>query len=352
VLIADPYELRWAKNERLADHVYPDDVAPRLTPAAVRSGADVVIVGASTVTGFTPAMVRQAFPEARRPINLSYSCANAQDLGVILPRLEQSTTLKRLIISLDYTLMWPCYGNGNPAFDRRFFAPGWDEPAPEFNRDAVVLAAQVSRTGVLDEPRWRRPPPWLRAPPMTARPKFMALATGYVVAGHGTVTSGPLIPCEAVPALGDVIFPVVRRLAARGVHVDLVAPPYSLASYFRRPVTLGTDFGGAGLFPRLMAIRRCALEMSAGLPNVRFFSFDDDLPLVGDLNNYADFAHLHSGKPYQMLLQRIAAGSGVVRPEDWSTVEARLKAELNAYALPVSPATGAAVSAVSEGNAP
>src|ERR1700722_959799 len=78
---ADPYELRFLRpGERLADHAYPDVVVPRLIPAAADEGADVVVVGGSTVLGFTPAMLHAAFPEAKNPINLSYFCATDDDL--------------------------------------------------------------------------------------------------------------------------------------------------------------------------------------------------------------------------------------------------------------------------------
>src|ERR1700685_2192615 len=99
VWVVDPYELRSARaGETLADHAYPETIVPRLTPAAVAGNTDLLVVGASTAQGYTPAMLRKAFPDAQHPFNLAFPCATGDDLALILSRLEQSKALKRVII--------------------------------------------------------------------------------------------------------------------------------------------------------------------------------------------------------------------------------------------------------------
>ncbi len=329
VWISDPYELRWARpGERLGAHAYPEEVTPRLVPAAAAAGVDVVIVGGSTALGYTPTMIQRAFPDAQRPFNLAYPCATADDLALILPRLESSRRLKRLIISLDFSLMWHCISVDSP-LDARYFAPSWSDPVPEFNTSAIALSLRVLRTGILDLPEWR---PQLAdrvdgenvAPALTSQPGKVAEIARQVAAKHAVGFADTQVSCGSLPVLRNIIFPTVRRLAARGVTVDLLAPPYSLAYYF--------DGSSSDTFPRLMAIRRCALDMSAGIPGVRFHSFDADLPIVGDLAVYSDVGHIRDHATYDHILRSIAAGERVVRPGQWETIEVQLKSELASFA--------------------
>jgi hypothetical protein len=327
VWIVDPYELRWARHgERLGPHAYPEDVTPRLVPAAAADGVDIVIVGGSTAIGYTPTMMQRAFPEAQRPFNLAYPCATADDLALILPRLETSRRLKRVIISLDFSLMWHCLSVDSP-LDARYFAPSWSDPTPEFSVRAVELSFRVLRTGVLDLPEWRqrsadRVDGADFAPALTTQPGKIAEIARQVGANRGAVFRGAPTTCAGVPVLSSVILPSVRRLARRGVAIDLLAPPYSLAYYFDAPSN----------FPRLMAIRRCALEMSASIPGVRFHSFDTDLPIVGDLALYSDVGHIRDYATYDRILRSIAVGDRVVRPGKWGPVETQLNSELASFA--------------------
>jgi hypothetical protein len=335
----DPYELRSVRpGEQLALHAYPEDVTPRLAPAAAAEGVDVAIVGGSTAMGYTPLMMRRAFPRADHPVNLAYPCATGGDLALILRRLEATPRLKRLIISLDFTLMWPCISAASP-LDPRYYQPSWYDPAPEFNPTSIELANSVLRTGMLDMPAWRpRVPDRVDgvnfAPALTTQPAEIAAITRDAEIARSTVTSDPEVSCAAIPALARDVFPSVHRLAARGVKVDLLAPPYSLAFYFRSSSSGEGSATSRSLFARLMAIRRCALAASAGIPGVQFHSFDTDLSIVGNLSEYGDVGHIRDYATYDRILRGIAAGGAVVAPDRWDAVEAQLKSELTSYSPP------------------
>jgi hypothetical protein len=333
---ADPYDLRFARPAaRLADHPYPPDVVPRLFEAAARGKADLVIVGGSTSMGYTPAMMRRAFPQAARPVNLSYSCADTDDLRRVLPILEQSPDIRRVIVSIDVTLINKCVPpRSQSALDPRYYRHDWYDPAPEFSAESVALSRAVLQTHVLDLPGWRPRLPdrvegMTDGNPLTTSPGAIAEIAGQVAATRGKVTAGPDASCDLMPAIRDVIAPFVRRMAARGVAVDLVAPPYSLAIYatwatvpFRFP---------ASPFASIMALQRCTLEETAGLPNVRFHAFGADSAVVGNLRLYRDVGHLVDYPTYQMLLDRVAAGDNVVTPAEWPAYEATLKREVDAF---------------------
>ncbi|HEY1750700.1 MAG TPA: hypothetical protein VGG29_05525 [Caulobacteraceae bacterium] len=331
---ADPYELRFARpSERLADHPYPAQVVPRLVSVAAHGGADMVILGASTAMGYTPNMMRQAFTDVSRPANLAYACASAEDFGVLLPRLEQSKTLKRVLINLDVSLITPCVGNKSD-FDPRYFASNWLDPAPEFNLQSVELSQRVLRTGVLDLDAWRPLPDdkvsWITTdPPVTAKPDYLARVRRNVALARGRATRGAPLPCSSMPRLKTTIAPFIRTMAARGVKVDLLAPPLSLAIYSEWTVSW-TPFT-APPFPSVMALQRCLLQMTAGLPNVRFDSFDTDPAIVGDLRLYRDTGHVGDVETYRQILRRIAAGQAQVTLDEWPQHQAALQREVDAF---------------------
>lgn len=330
IAFADPYELRFDRPaERLADHPFPEPVAPRLVSVAANEGADLVVVGGSTSVGYTPAMLRAAFPGTKRAVNLSYFCATDDDYGLTLPRLAQSKGLKRIIISLDFTIMWRCLTGVSP-LDRRFYATHWEDPVPDFGLQTIALSRNVLSTGVLDLPEWRPRRPdqvdgTTDAPPLTDSPALIATYHRQVIAARPWLTEGPAVPCSEIPAIQKVIAPNVRRLAARGVAVDLVSPPYSLAYYGV------VGFRGQETFAHFMALRRCALAATAGLPGVRFHAFDDDLPLVGALANYKDPGHLRGYAAYAYVLKHIVAGDRVLTPAGFPAFEARAAREVEAF---------------------
>jgi hypothetical protein len=333
---ADPYDLRFARPAaRLADHPYPPDVVPRLFEAAARGKADLVIVGGSTSMGYTATMMRQAFPLARRPVNLSYSCADTDDMRQVLPLLERSPDIRRVIISIDVTLITKCVPpRSQSALDPRYYRHDWYDPAPEFSAESLALSNAEMQTHMLDLPGWRPRLPdrvegMTNDPPLTTSPAAVAEIAGLVATTRGKVTTGPDASCDVVPAIRDVIAPFVRRMAARGVAVDIVAPPYSLGIY--ATWTADPARFPASPFASVMALQRCALQETAGPPNVRFHGFGADPAIVGNLGLYRDVGHLDDYATYQVILNRIAAGANVVTPAQWPAYQATLKREVDAF---------------------
>ena len=335
--VVDPYQLRSVRpGERLADHPYPAQVVPRLVSVAANGDTDMVVLGASTALAYTPNMLREAFPDVRHPANLAFACADPEDYRLLLPRLERSRTLKRVLISLDVSLIANCVGKGNTDFDPRYFVQDWWDPVPEFSVQSLELSATVLRTGIVDAADWRALPddrvPWITtSAPMTADRGYMARVRRFVALARGKATAGQALPCSAIPSLNTTIAPFVREMASRGVQVDLLAPPLSLAVYSEWSVSW-TPFKSPA-FPSVMALERCALQMTAGLPNVRFDSFDTDPSIVGNPALYRDTEHIGGVDTYRELLRRIASGKAQVQLEEWPQHEATLKREIDTFAI-------------------
>lgn len=336
VWIVDPYALRsWSVPVRLSDHPsYADRVTPLLFSVAARDGTGLVILGGSTSMGYSTPMLRAAFPEADRPVNLSFSGPNARDIEMELSRLETSNSLKRVIVSLDWTLIkdvkdLPNFGR---IWNKRPYVGSWHDPVPEYSPEAVRMSGHVLRTGILDLPDWHTVSPdrpeyfMVDDAPVTTDPQALARLAHAADISRAWVTRAPPIACNALPNLGTIIVPLVRRIAAHGVAVDLLSPPYSLAIYsdwsVRRP---GTFPGKGGVFANLVSLRRCAVEMTSDIPNVRVHAFDTDASLTGDLSLYKDSAHISDYETYQNILFHIAKGDHVLTVSKLPAFETALR---------------------------
>jgi hypothetical protein len=274
--------------------------------------------------------MRLAFPEARRPFNLAYSCADWRDLGLILPRLERSTSLKRVIISLDWTLVASC---ATSPLDAHYYSY---DPVPDFSLEGLRLSRRIAAGGILDEPAWRPEVPdradrMTDMPAMTTYPDTMLEVARYLETARGRATLGAPVSCDDIPVVKTLLAPFIRRMAARGVTIDLLSPPYSLAIYYEW--TAGPKPFPGPPFPTAMAIRRCVLEQTAGLPNVYFHAFDADLQLTDNLSLYKDYGHITGYNLYLAVLKHIEARDHVLTLGQWPAYEARLRRDVDMFHL-------------------
>jgi hypothetical protein len=342
VWLVDPFDLRPGGIAlRLTDHPYVDKMTAKLVSVAARSGADLVVVGGSTEMGFTPKMLRDAFPESKQPVNLSFAAIRPAEYRLVLSTLETSTSLRRVILALDWPLA-KTFAGQPPRKQMRYYQPFvWNDPVPDFDLDAVMISLRTLIGGGLDRTDLRkdvdRPDFDRRASPVTARKSALAQLSRAVEASRGWVTTGPKIDCTDLPALDDIVMPFVRRMAARGVSVDLLVPPYSLAFYsdwsFNFPDK--NVFREKGdVWASSMALRRCTIEAAQGIPNVRLHLLDTDFTITANLAHYLDSVHLFDLDIHRYVLGRIARGDASLSPQQWPDYEARLKAAVDAFVPP------------------
>jgi len=129
---------------------------------------------------YTSGMLQEAFPDTKKPVNLSFLAPRARDFKMALDRLEKSPSLKRVLIDLEWPYIKDLHGFGFVR-DARLYADVWFDPVPEFNLEAVRLSSHVVRTGVVDLPGWsrvnpRQPDEWYLARPLTTTPEKVASA--------------------------------------------------------------------------------------------------------------------------------------------------------------------------------
>jgi hypothetical protein len=333
VWAADPYSLRGFNNiGALSDRPYKDEVVIRLVSIAARDGSDLAVVGGSTSLGFTSEYLREAFPSINKPINLAFSAPRVDELITILEKLESSQTLKNLIIAIDWTWLRP-----NLLGKRREIKfhspPAWNNPVPEFHTETVLTAARLLRTRSIDQSSWFRggadQPAWLPdIKPVSENIDYMKKLRAAANDSRSIVTAYRPVSCMSLPGLTDRLTPLVKRLAARGVIIDLYFPPYSLAVFsewtFNPPPGGALDIGGS-VFSSLMTLRRCTLELLGHYKNVRISAFETNFSITANLQNYTDSAHLRRVETYRDLLLQMANGRSMLTKEKWPEFEAELK---------------------------
>lgn len=335
VWLVDPYDLRMVGVPvRLADTTYADTAVARLVSVAARDGTDLAVVGGSTSMAITPAMLREAFPAASKPVNLSFVSIRADQLATVLARLETSQTLRRVLINMEFTYNRDIDWIRRVA-ETRYYADAWHDPVPEFGTEALEMAVQVLKTGILDKPEWRRRSPDVpdfmhNRLPLAKRPDAIAKLGLAIDESRDWVTGAPDVGCEEVPVLRKTLVPFLERMTARGVAVDLLLPPYSLALYADWSLNYrGNWFPGKGsVYANLMALKRCTVQAADGMGLVRVHGFDTDFEITRDLTRYYDSSHIHDRETYRTILARMARGDGVLGAKQWTAYEATLKAAI------------------------
>ena len=338
VWLVDPYDLRSVgASVRFAGTTYADSAVPKLVSVAAHDGTDLVVVGGSTSMAITPAMLREAFPEAARPVNLSFVSIRADQLAIVLKRLETSRTLKRIIINVEFTfnrdIEWI-----PRVTETRYYANAWHDPVPEFGSEAIWMAVEVLKTGVLDNPAWRRRTPDLPDfmydwPPLTKRPDAITKLAQATDESRAWVTGAPGISCQDVPILRKKLIPFLQRMTARGVAVDLLLPPYSLALYADWSLNYrGHWFPGKGnVYANLMGLKRCTVQAVEEMADVHVHGFDTDFSITRDLGRYYDSSHIWDLESYRAILRRMARGDTVLTAARWPQYEATLKKAIEEF---------------------
>ena len=106
-------------------------------------------------------------------------------------------------------------------------------------------------------------------------------------------------------------------------------PPYSMVQYAAM-----RDLAPPDMLPTFFRFSSYALERLSRFPNVALFDFRDAAEISHDLDRFADAIH-HSPTTGLLLLSRIAKGNNRVDPSNSTRSVEHLKAQVDAYKLPL-----------------
>ena len=334
VSAVDPYDLRpWGATVHIADGIDPQTISNRLIDAVSKGGYTHVLIGGSTVMRVTPAMMRRAFGTDIRAFNISFPGIRPADLTTVLERLRNSTSIKRILIAIDATMLANDDAH-RAGFPIQFYHPKWYDVTRDFDWNSVADAARLVWTSQLSRP------PRFNGKPMSLRQDFMSNLKLANETGRAKISPEPTLSCDAIPAISDVIGPAGVHARSSGQVVDLFFPPYYLAQYSNIASKAGwyLDFETKFYLANVLKLRECVVTAAAssGLAagNVHVHGFDDDMSIVADASNYRDPGHIMNPDVYEKLLQSIAKGTNQLTPESWPAYADRLKTKIQSFEVP------------------
>ena len=333
IVIADPYHLRpGGPTFRVADHLYPDFVWPRLIGVLTAEPHDVVVVGGSTAMLITPPMMRAEFG-AQSPFNLSYLAPRPLDMPLILPRIGRISGLKHVILFMDQMLMEKAPKlSGTGVILESMAATNWSHRA-DFSWSTALASLHALVTGTFDLPLWTfrsRPDYMSDDVPLPESADRMQRLRAAVRRHAVDVFAKSSLTCGQLPYLQTQLAPFLREMAAKHIAVDLVFPPLPYVFYydwidFRVPYN-DTLLPGP-VFDQFMVFKRSVIAVrdEVGRDSARVLALDASGSLSGDIGRYVDSVHLIDPQAYRSMARLIAKGDDVIDSTNIDQHEADLR---------------------------
>ena len=315
VLVIDPLNLYpWGVAPKLADSEYPPEATPYLIDVVAKDPAiDTVLIGGSTAVAFRRDLLTKELTGTSNAFNVSYSAVRAGDRALVSERLLASTSLRRVLIAVDwiYALQGPL--NSEPSFPAYLYDRSPFNDARMIGLNTVDLASDAVAHHPLGLSSWSWPVYEASRKRLYSRfqtPEQMLRLRDAIERYRAEVTTPSTLTCADLDAVNRQLLPFVRALSAKGVEIDLFFPPYSYAAYYDWLATpLRRAIVGADFLEDQLLLRRCLVDAVAAVQGARVFAFDNEAWLTGNLQNYSDTTHLLNEHAFRYMLQQIAAGS-------------------------------------------
>lgn len=341
IVVADPYHVRNSSTlYSLADHRYPDMEWPRLIGVVTAQPHDLVLLGGSSGMPITSKMMREAFPGAQSPVNLSYLAQRPLDMPLILPRIAQVAGLRHVILFMDFSLLDNA-PRPSPAgrMLERIAETNWSHNAG-FGISTALASLHAVVTGTYDAPGWAAiggPEFMAGGEPVT---KFAELIRQFQVAVRrhtNDVFGKSTLTCSQIPYLRTSLVPFLREMTEKHVTVDLVFPLVPFVLYYDwfefRPRSNDTLQRGA-VFDQLMTFKRCVIAArdEVGASGIRVIAADSNESLAGDLGLYFDTIHPIDPDVYRAELRMIVSGDETITSDSIDRYEADVRHKISQWA--------------------
>lgn len=338
VVGADPYDLyRWGLRADAGAAHQPRFAGYLLRMAARDPKADLILIGGSTSTTYSAGDLRDAFPGARDPWNISYHASRALDRHLATTTIVKQSAAPRVLIVLDWLY-------ARSVDQKRDNFPVYlydDDPFNDLrmvDQRGLAATARLLRTGSsmpdpaaadADEVAFNT-----RGYESFQTQKTMARIERLLSRHRAEVDRVGATDCGAFPAFNVQFLPALRALAAQGKRVDIIVPPYSLAMYYEwvaGPKYL--SLGGSTFLSDQLLLRRCMVEVAATLPGVSVSAIDIDPRNVSDLGAFRDTSHLYDPVLLKKVLLAVDDPAYRLTPENVDAYAVRLRAAAKAYQL-------------------
>lgn len=333
VISLDPFEIYgWGKLAHVDPRNTTNDNQYLLDAVAKDPSIDFVMVGSSTASPYSPADIQHAYPDARRPYNLSYDGARPADRRIVMNTLVDRSKAKRLVVWLDWFYGLPLRAQ-NPTFPSYMYDNFPYDDLRMVNETAFGASLRLLRgANVFADFAVRlanRQAQLRKAYTKFQSPRSMRNLSFEVKLYRPVIDRPGAKNCSSLEALQAGLIQPLTKWVASGRAADIIIPAYSPAFYFDR----GDPASGVKLEDQLM-LRRCAALAAAKLPGVRVIALDADTQLTGNLANYHDPGHLYGRRPLQTALDHIAHADLLLTPQNVEPYVAALRERVIEYRAP------------------
>ncbi len=341
IVAIDPYEVRRTHPPyELAEHRYPDDEWTRLLNVITAKPHEVILLGGSTAMAIDQSLMREVFPGALNPVNLSYVAPRPPDMPLILPKIARVPGLKRIILFMDFTLQEKGHRR-SPSGDilQGLRDTDWSHGS-DFSLTTALASIHALADGTYDLRMWSAlalPDYMLGGAPLTQSSNAMRRFKEALRRHGDDVFASSGLSCGQIPYLRTVLEPFLQQMANSHVAVDLVFPPVPYILYYdwidHRPPTHDALIDGP-VFDQFMVFEKCVVSTvdESGAQDTRVLALDANDNLSGNLGHYFDTLHLIDPAAYRLEAQMIADGDGQISSDNFEQHEAQLRAKVSRWA--------------------
>lgn len=298
VIAVDPLDLySWGVKPQIETRWQATRALELFSTAARDEQSNTIVVGSSTMMLYTPADIRKAFPDARKPWNISYGGARPIDRDALLRQLARSETPRHIILALDWSYVMDA-SIEQPGFSSYLYDKSWINDLRQVNGSNLKIIADWARSGQIivgsDAPALTDDWAKRRAQSIEWHSAERTAEIRQVLESYRTTLAvTDLTRCSQLSTISDQLIPSLKALSAKNNRIDILFPPYSPLMYLPVGKTRNrVDALGPGFFFNHMLLRRCVVEMTSAIPNVFIWAPDKDLSLIADFDRYNDPGHL------------------------------------------------------------
>jgi hypothetical protein len=334
VTAMDPYDLYgWGPRAKLDRDYYNNSPAPWVLNIVTSAGYDTLLIGGSTADNYRSSDMQRLLTGSKRAFNLSYSAPRPRDLRIVMQKVSAAKGLHRVLLSLDSSFLLPADAKAaqfpeflydkDPTNDLRAVDAKSVTLSARLltGREFIVSAWDAGRNEKKDVAEYR----------LTQQASFADAARELIDSRRPHVAAPSALTCSDLPDV-NLIGNFARALAARGIRLDVIVPPYSYYLYYKwlDPEHLAITHDAAPLTAFIL-LRRCALAQIAGNANAHMFALDLQPQIVQDMANYKDEAHLFGLNHAREILADVNAGRNELTPGNFDAYAAELRRRVATY---------------------
>lgn len=329
VISVDPHDVySWGAQPRIEEGETPRDlVVDWIDVAAKDRTINTYLVGSSVTAMYTPEYLEGILGDGARVANLSYGGPRPHDRDLVLDKLGENPNLQRIILTFDWMYM-QSPDETNNAFPAFLYDSDITNDLRMVNPQTILTTFDILRGNTTysnpDDAIYTR-----FVDDMYdgfQKPGEMAKIGQAVERYQPRIGASSGRDCDSYPAINDQLIPDLKALSAKGVKVDIMIPIWSYAFYYIRQNDISST-----LLDELMVARRCLVNASSDIANVRVFAFDDDPEIAGDLANFREVGHVYDSDILRKFIDVLNTGNHLLTADNFADHERAVRSAVENY---------------------